>query len=303
MADFKDISNESELNKLKKSDLINIILDLSTKINSRLSASHDYETSSDVHNSESNNLSSCATQLDSNSTPINKPEIDNMVLKVENTYLKNLISRLESENSLQKSFIDVLLASKPHTTNGISMPVTETNKVINNKTYSSVIRNSSQDCSTPSNPLASKQAIRNMQTSTSTATKSKQRHAKTPVVLSQNNLVTLPFNTRGQHKFVTGTADNVNKTLQAAKKKAWIFVGRVDKGTSNEDLLQYLHKKCPNTNFDCEKLSTKGPSGSFKIGFELDLLPQVMEPKFWPTGIIVSRFQFFRQRRNLQQKT
>lgn len=107
----------------------------------------------------------------------------------------------------------------------------------------------------------------------------------------------LPKN-RGQHQYIVGTADQIQTNdLQVAERKAWLYVGKVKQDTTHDALKNYMENKIPGHKFDCEKLPNKGNHSSFKVSFNFDLLNDVMKPDFWPKGILVRKYNFFRRTR------
>lgn len=88
---------------------------------------------------------------------------------------------------------------------------------------------------------------------------------------------------------------NDSRMLQAAERKIWLFVGRLNQGTKADDVLKYLKNSYPNENFRCEPLETKGINSCFRLGANINLKSSLMDPEFWPTGTTVRRFLFRRQ--------
>lgn len=83
-------------------------------------------------------------------------------------------------------------------------------------------------------------------------------------------------------------------------KKAWLYVGRVNKTVNKEDIKQYLSKKFSNVEFTIENLNSKGPFSSFRIGFDFQHLEMVNKPEVWPQEVRVRKFRFFQ--RNLERR-
>ena len=84
--------------------------------------------------------------------------------------------------------------------------------------------------------------------------------------------------------------------LQAADKTAWLHIGRLREGTKEQDIKSYLNKKGIQGNVTCEQLTSISSNKSFKIGIPFNFLEQITDPEFWPAGITVRRFRFFRRR-------
>ncbi|KAJ3662630.1 hypothetical protein Zmor_006969 [Zophobas morio] len=79
--------------------------------------------------------------------------------------------------------------------------------------------------------------------------------------------------------------------------EAWLFIGGATKNSTVEGLQNYLTKKCPNVEFKVEKLSDESNSetNSFKVGFDSDLLDELSIADFWPSGLLVRRYNVFEQ--------
>lgn len=94
-------------------------------------------------------------------------------------------------------------------------------------------------------------------------------------------------------KIIHGTAEQAGK-FAAAERKAWFFVGRVRDGVNVQDIQNYVEGKLPGQKVDCEKLSTLGTSGCFKVGVSFDEKVTLEQESFWPRGVKVKQFRFFR---------
>ena len=90
----------------------------------------------------------------------------------------------------------------------------------------------------------------------------------------------------------TGPGDG---DLQAVEKKAWLFVGRLKQGTTTEAIKNFLTRKGITENVICEELATNYNTKSFKVGVPFSYLETVNKTDFWPAGITIKRFQFFRR--------
>lgn len=80
--------------------------------------------------------------------------------------------------------------------------------------------------------------------------------------------------------------------LQAADKRAWLFVGRLRTETTPDSIRRFLIKRGIKENVICEELNTRSNLKSFKVGIPFQYLDRANEEEFWPTGIIVRRFRF-----------
>ncbi|KAJ9596700.1 hypothetical protein L9F63_012304 [Diploptera punctata] len=90
-------------------------------------------------------------------------------------------------------------------------------------------------------------------------------------------------------------ADGSKKTddeLQAADRKAWLYIGKLRKNTTTESLTRYLERNGIQGEITCEELNTLGDTKAFKVSFPLHQLKETEQPDFWPMGIRVRRFRF-----------
>ncbi|KAK9496781.1 hypothetical protein O3M35_012974 [Rhynocoris fuscipes] len=95
----------------------------------------------------------------------------------------------------------------------------------------------------------------------------------------------------------SGDSESAGSTLVAGNRKMWLYVGKIKKNTTVEEVLKFLKFKLPTEEFVCEKLDSKGYYASFKIGLNYNLMENVMCPEFWPKDVLIRRFLF---RRNNQ---
>lgn len=105
---------------------------------------------------------------------------------------------------------------------------------------------------------------------------------------------------RLRQKIVWGNTDTAGTALQdtivAAGRLAWLHVGKLKIGTEAEQLRRYLADKFPNHEFTIEALPKheNARSVSFKVGADFGLLDTLTKASSWPTGVAVKRFMFFR---------
>lgn len=93
-------------------------------------------------------------------------------------------------------------------------------------------------------------------------------------------------------------SDRGTYKLKAADRKAWLYVGRVEKKCTAEDLLEFLNNKLPDKKFEIDKISSDdSPTSSFRVSLEFELLEKLNQEKFWPQGIKIKRYHFFRDQR------
>ena len=95
---------------------------------------------------------------------------------------------------------------------------------------------------------------------------------------------------------MTGTGPK-DEDLQAAEKKAWLFIGRLKPETKPDSIKRFLSKRGITENVICEEVNTKSALKSYKVGIPYDQLDKANEADFWPTGTIIRRFRFSRYHR------
>ena len=100
-------------------------------------------------------------------------------------------------------------------------------------------------------------------------------------------------------KLIRGENDSANNIISAADKRAWLYVGRTNLSTTTANLKTYLTDKLVTQDVTVDELETSKVdikrSRSFKVGVSYEYLEQLETPEFWPKGIIIRKFRFFRQ--------
>lgn len=104
---------------------------------------------------------------------------------------------------------------------------------------------------------------------------------------------------------IVGTARNESGLeLRAAERSGWLYVGRARSDTSAGSLKCYIEGKFPGKNFAVEEIpkheNNTSKNKSFKLGFEIGLLEEIMSPNIWPEGLLVRRYKFFREQGKYQ---
>lgn len=105
---------------------------------------------------------------------------------------------------------------------------------------------------------------------------------------------------RPRQRFVWGNADVAGTVLQdtivAAERLAWLYVGKLKVGTEAAQLRRYLNGRFPGHEFKIEALPQRNDatSVSFKVGATFGLLDDLIKESSWPVGVAVKKFVFFR---------
>lgn len=99
---------------------------------------------------------------------------------------------------------------------------------------------------------------------------------------------------------VVGSRKPDGSKLVAAnvQKKTSIFVSRVDRQVSADDLQDYMKLTFgPAEVFLIEEQNVRsGDYRSYRVQARLDLLERLLEPSSWPENVLVKKFRFFRPR-------
>ena len=79
--------------------------------------------------------------------------------------------------------------------------------------------------------------------------------------------------------------------LKAVKKTADIYLGRVDKDVSAENIKQYIEEVFNIMIEKIESLQIKTDQyNAFKITVDLEVRDELLKPESWPEGIVVNKF-------------
>ena len=98
---------------------------------------------------------------------------------------------------------------------------------------------------------------------------------------------------------IIGTKHNDDEDIQPASRNAWLYVGKLRSSTTEQGLKNYFQRNGIEREIECEMLNTRGTMKAFKVGIPFEYLNEVGKAEFWPAGIHVRRFRFFRgQRQN-----
>lgn len=101
----------------------------------------------------------------------------------------------------------------------------------------------------------------------------------------------------------TSSKTSPSDTFAAIARRTWIYVGRVQHGAGPEQIHGHLSKRFPNEKFVVEALPVRqdSVSVSFRVGADLRLQDQLLQPALWPKDVAVRKFNFFRRNRTEMQ--
>lgn len=83
-------------------------------------------------------------------------------------------------------------------------------------------------------------------------------------------------------------------------KKVWIFLSRIKREISEENVLSYMSRKLnkQKTDFTIKEIPTRENGNKcFMIGADYTLKDELYQPTFWPNGVGYKRFDFGLYRR------
>ena len=89
---------------------------------------------------------------------------------------------------------------------------------------------------------------------------------------------------------IMGTRQGGNR-IKAAEKSAWLYVGKLDQDTTEEDIRDYLKENGVTGKINCDLVNERPGSRAFKIGIPLQDLELVHDGNFWPKDVICRPFR------------
>ena len=212
-------------------------------------------------------------------------------LKQEILHLKSTINTSQvlenltlNTGSLPKPFVP--MESNITATNKNNAPSRPTKVVPSISTFSDAVNNSKSESS--AEPQST--AILNLQTSSSSTV-----GASPPVRESHRAAPTDDYQlvqrrrTSKKSKSIMGSATTTS--VKAATKVSYLYVTRLDKDTTVEELIDYLKAKSF-LEISCEKMTAKRPDlySSFKVGAPIHQINALKAPEIWPAGVYINRF-------------
>lgn len=264
-----------ELNKLKKSELIDIII--SKKVPEGVKLNENIRLA--IFNNEN-----CETLMPSlletaDKVRLTNLEIDLKCSHIELEYVKQLNAELKRTVNNLETIIELLKNGNPKI-----LPNNESNRsVVANITKSSNLEifKGSAKPPTPSSSISSKE--------TSAAILSAQTKTKMNEVIHLENDNVAKAN-RPQKIIGSDSSDGD----VSAGAKAWLFVTKYNMSYTAEQLEESLKKKFKNKSFTCVQLKNNWNFNSFKVAVDPDIKDVLLDGKMWPNGIEVSEY-FFRR--------
>lgn len=111
--------------------------------------------------------------------------------------------------------------------------------------------------------------------------------------ISSNSGFQKPRKNTQSKNMIVGTGGSNSKLT--AVKKAWLYLGKIRKNTTTNDVSNYLSETFPGLEITVEKLESRGPNCSFRLGTSFDNKDTLMDGSKWPANSIIKRFLFHRR--------
>lgn len=78
-------------------------------------------------------------------------------------------------------------------------------------------------------------------------------------------------------------------------KKAWLHLGKLQEGTTTEQVENFLQKRFPEMSLTVSKLESKGKNCSFRLGVDYNFKDALLNSDAWPRNVTLRRFLFPRR--------
>lgn len=107
-------------------------------------------------------------------------------------------------------------------------------------------------------------------------------------------------NRRKRSKLICTGSKKANTIIKGVPRKRWVYVGRIEgKDTSEQDISDYLNDIEGHEDIEVKKLRTVGKNAAFSVGVPSERLFDIIcDPELWPEGVVIREFSFrnfFRQ--------
>ena len=90
---------------------------------------------------------------------------------------------------------------------------------------------------------------------------------------------------------IRGTGEKSLSKFRAPAKKLWLHIGKCEKQTATDQITDHI-----NSQDEVTQLRTSGYTASCQVGIEHNenLNNTIYDPSYWPKGVAVKLFKFFR---------
>lgn len=291
-----------ELNKLKKTDLIDIIIN--KKVPDGIKLSDLIKKSLKI--CENQVLCKCSSA--SLSLPTSKSADRDMTgiqndlkcCEIELKYVKELNNELKRTVNNLETIVELLKTKNNDSTNLTECQqkynVATASKISSDIKRSTVVKSSSK---INNNSTCPNVVVTNKEVSTAILDAQTRSKLNEIIHLDGKNI-----NINVNKNKIVGT--DLSDGDVAVGEKAWIFVTKYNTSYTVENLEASLRRKFSDRHFTCVQTKNNWGCNSFKIAVDLDLKDILLDGKIWPKGIEVGEY-FFRkksihQRQNLNKR-
>lgn len=321
MADRADASIQRELDKLKKAELIDIIINnkLPEGINNDLLNKY-FNKHRVVNNSENNNIKESdlngdkCDKLECVKTQYSERNLTNEKVLMENNIqlLKQRVCDLEYIITLLKSNDKKMCNNEPNQKISETPSNNASGSNLQQKSLETIKTNQSNI--TPSNIKTNqnnqthtwqtvtyrnnRQTTRNKnQEVQKVADKNQHIFTAEEVTNAIRSTESHPGNrhtnryTASHRKPIIGSNKNCS-TVKAVPKLGYLHVYRLDPTTTPTELCNALSKTAPQIPFKCDILHNTEKTCSMMVTFPINHVHEVYDPEIWPNGALVKRFYF-----------
>lgn len=272
-----------ELNRLKKSDLIDVII--YGKVTSEVKISDNLkgflEESGKASVNQSNNTK-CESEV---TVPYDHGinwELKTTQLELE--YCKKLNFQLEKQLKTFEIVLDIIKDKKETAIKSNLSEIATSSHMTEKKLNAQLERKTDETYASTSNKKSEQKTL--------VLETERQREIMNNVIFQEKESKSKMRNSK-----VIGTDETINNI--AANKTDWIFVSKFKTTFTLDDLQNFLKKKFPQKIFICYQQESKWNTfNSFRIAADSETKQLLLDAKIWPKGIEVSDYLFRKSKGN-----
>lgn len=312
MADGVDTSVVDALNKLRKSELVEIIItkkvpmsctsDLLSDFVNKLYNSEEFHDTTDVLSLEGKigcDKTPCLEyklKCEYTEKAIDYQKVLICHLEKRIVDLEHIISLIKDKQNTNKNSDDTVKSVQ--TTTSVSavlkQPSHKNGTTENNNMYADIVKKM------PAKTTSDKMV--NLQTQTRSQEYEKTINKDMKISEKNSSYRQQTSKQNKQTKQIIGTSNISVSTIKTVPKMGYVYVSRLDRDTTTVELENHLKHTAPDVRFIIELIRKTNISSSFKISFPLDFVQLIYDPSIWPEGAGVKRY-FFPRTKTLPQQT
>lgn len=109
-----------------------------------------------------------------------------------------------------------------------------------------------------------------------------------------NGFITYSSRKNRRRNAIVGSKATTNDDVgfSGVERKAWLYIGRTAKTTTEQTVISYLKMNFKDEEFNVTKLTSKSEYPCFKIGASFKLKDKLNSSDLWPVGVVVRRYNF-----------